>query len=108
MLQALDVCRQLGDRRGIARCLNVLGLAAVSAAQYDKARSLLEECLPLSREVGDRWGTAWALTNLAAALLLLAEQGQADVHGTDRVLEEAEAIWSELGERRHLAFIRKY
>jgi tetratricopeptide (TPR) repeat protein len=106
MQQALGLCRQLGDRRGTARCLSTLGLAAMVAARYDEARSLAEESLPLSREVGDRWGTAWALTNLAGALLKLAELGQVDVDATDSAIEEAEAIWTELGERRHLAFIR--
>jgi tetratricopeptide (TPR) repeat protein len=103
--QALGLCRQLGDSRGIARCLNTLGLAATIAAQYTEARSLLEECLSLSREAGDRWGTAWALTNLAGALLHQVELGEADVRATHRVLDEAEAIWNKLGERRHLAFI---
>lgn len=105
MHQALELCRQLGDRRGIARCLNTLGLAALLAAEYDQACALLEECLPLSREAGDRWGTAWALTNLAGALLQLVELGQVDVRVTDTLLDEAEVIWNELGERRHLAFI---
>ena len=37
---------------------------------------MLVECLALSREVGDRWGTAWALQNLASALLSFADLGQ--------------------------------
>ena len=62
----------------------------------------------LSREVGDRWGTAWALTNLALDLLNQIELGQAGVYSADAALEESEAIWRELGERRHLAFTLKY
>jgi len=106
--EGLALCRHLDDRRGIARCLNALGLVAFDEGDVELARSLHEECLALSREVGDLWGTAWALTNLGLDLLAQIELGQADVHSADFVLEEGEAIWRQLGERRHLAFIHMY
>lgn len=56
------------------------------------------------REVGDRWGAAWALDNLGRALLAEAELGRADARAAEELLEDAVATWRELGERRHLAY----
>jgi hypothetical protein len=67
-------------------------------------RAMHEEALALSREVGDRWATAWALTNLGAALVAEIGLGPADTDSADPVIEEGLTIWEELGERRHLAF----
>jgi hypothetical protein len=66
---ALTLCRQLDDVRGAAMCLNVVGLVEVSDGHYRLSRSLHEESLALSRRIGDRWGTAWALTNSAGTCL---------------------------------------
>jgi non-specific serine/threonine protein kinase len=106
--EALAVCRQLDDVRGAAMCLNVLGLVEASDGHYRLGRSLHEESLALSRRIGDRWGTAWALTNLGMDLLVHIELGEADPWCINDVLDESEAIWRELGERRHLAFTHKY
>ena len=106
--EALTLFRQLDDRRGLAMCLNVLGMVDFTDGHPSTGRSLHEECLALSREIGDRWGTAWALTNLGCDLLAQIELGEADAQAADVALAESEAIWRELGERRHLAFTYKY
>jgi hypothetical protein len=55
-------------------CLNVLGIVAQGhGPELRLARSLSEQALALSREVGDRWGTAWALTNLGFDLAMQVE-----------------------------------
>ncbi len=59
--------------------------------------------MAISGDVGDRCGTAWALSNLGVDLFAQIELGQADAHSADPVIEEGMAIWDELGERRHLA-----
>jgi non-specific serine/threonine protein kinase len=104
--EALALCRQASDRRGIAMCLGVLGMVAVSDGHINMGRLMHEEALALSRELGDRWATAWALTNLGAALLAQVEVGLADAHSADVVLAEARATWEQLAERRHLAFVQ--
>jgi tetratricopeptide (TPR) repeat protein len=102
--EALAVCDQVDDRRGVARCLTILGTMAEAELDLDTARSELERSVALNRGVGDRWGTAWALDNLGRTLLAQAEFQQADVCPAQELLEEAVAIWRELGERRHLAY----
>jgi non-specific serine/threonine protein kinase len=101
---ALHVCEQLGDRRGVARSLMLLGSTTYLAGDVVAARSLHEQAVALSRQIGDRWGTGWALNSLGMDLLMLKEIGQATANSPESVLQESCGIWSELGERRHLAF----
>lgn len=58
--ESLVLSRQLGDRRGTASCLVILGVQACRMENYRQAETLSGEGLSLSREVGDNWGTAWA------------------------------------------------
>ena len=101
--QALPQCQQVDDRRGVARCLTILGMLAFYELDLSTAGSLHERSLALSREVGDRWGTAWTLFNFGRVRLAEAERGQADARSAHGLLEESVAIWRELGERRHVA-----
>jgi non-specific serine/threonine protein kinase len=103
--EAVQLCEQLGDRRGSARALTLLGSVTFWAGDFTAARALHEQSLAQTREVGDRWGTAWALHNLGMDLLRLAELGQNGTRLAQPALEESFSIWSELGERRHLAFV---
>jgi hypothetical protein len=56
--------------RPMARCFHW-----ADSVDLVTARSLHERSLALSREIGDRWGIAWALDNLAVDLLNLREAG---------------------------------
>src|SRR5262249_37457569 len=71
--EALQLCEQLGDRRGVARSLTLLGNTTHWTADVIAACSLHEQSVALTREIGDRWGTAWALGNLGWELLVLEE-----------------------------------
>jgi tetratricopeptide (TPR) repeat protein len=62
--EALEISRELGDRRGIAFALNNLGMVEGMDKNYDVARDYHESSLPLLREMGDRWSTARALAGL--------------------------------------------
>jgi hypothetical protein len=88
----------------VARALNALGLVEMMEGDLSLACVLHEESLALSREVGDRWAIAWALTNLGVDLVTLAKLGQGDGKLAEPLFEEALTIWLDLGERRHLAF----
>jgi len=52
----LDLSRKLGDKRGTASCLNIMGYEACRLERFDRAAALSEESLALSRETGDRFG----------------------------------------------------
>jgi hypothetical protein len=82
--EALEVCEQLGDRRGVARSLTLLGSTTYLAADLVAARSLHEQGVALSREIGNHWGTGWALNNLGEDLLTLREFGQDSSNSADR------------------------
>ena len=58
--KSLTLSRRLGDKRGTASCLVILGIHACSLEDYKKAEALGDESLNLSRELGDNWGAAWA------------------------------------------------
>jgi len=61
---SLALCRDLGDRRGIACALTTLGNVAISRGDYTRARALHEEGLGHRRALGDTWGMALSLHNL--------------------------------------------
>jgi len=102
--EALALCKRLGERHGIARCLNLLGYLTWARGNLSVACDLHRRSLTLNRELDDRWGTAWALHRLSMTLLHLAEQGQVEASSVRPLIEEGLAIWQELGERRHFAF----
>jgi tetratricopeptide (TPR) repeat protein len=59
--EALTLCRELGDRRGIAFSLYALGRVANAEGDARQAVALLEESLAVCGGVGDSWGLARAL-----------------------------------------------
>jgi non-specific serine/threonine protein kinase len=102
--QAFELCERQGDRYGMSRALNLLGLLRWAAGDYESCLPLHQRSLDISRELGDVWGTAWALHRLNAAHLTLVSFGQAQVHRALSMIAEEGALWMQLGERRHFAF----
>jgi non-specific serine/threonine protein kinase len=64
--ESLANCRAAGDRKGIARALGGLGVAAMWQARYDEALAIGEESLAEYREIGEQRGVAMALHNLGS------------------------------------------
>jgi predicted ATPase/Tfp pilus assembly protein PilF len=62
--QALQVDREIGDRRGEGWTHNNLGLVAENEGDYGKAIGYYEQALSTSRGIGYRWGESIALGNL--------------------------------------------
>ena len=60
--EALEVDRRLGDERGQAHTLTVLGELLVFAGDYPAATRSLEQALGLFRAIGNRKGESTALT----------------------------------------------
>src|SRR5258706_5329523 len=96
--ESLAICRELGDRFGIASSLNSLGNMAFNQGDYPAARTLHEESLAIRRELGDRSGSAGSLNNLG-----LAARNQGDYPAARALLEESLAIHRELGDRFGIA-----
>ncbi|MFB7898918.1 tetratricopeptide repeat protein, partial [Streptomyces xiamenensis] len=66
---ALTVWRRLGDHRGEAESLNLLGLVELRVRRLDAAQEHFERAGLLFRERGERQREAMPLANRAAALL---------------------------------------
>jgi len=92
--EALALSRSLGDKRGLASCLNILGLNACRLERYDQAAQLGEESLALNREVGDKWGVAGARLTLG-----LVARGQGDHARAAALLEESVQQFKQLGDK---------
>jgi len=92
--EALALSRRLGDKRGQASCLNILGLNACRLERYDQAAQLGEESLALNREVGDTWGIAGARLTLG-----LVARGQGDYARAAALLEESVQQFLQLGDK---------
>ena len=84
----------------LARALvfNGAGLLASEQGDFAAARTSYEESLAIHRELGDKPGTARALSNLAGVVLMLEDFETARAH-----LDEGLALWREVGEKNGIA-----
>jgi predicted ATPase/class 3 adenylate cyclase/Tfp pilus assembly protein PilF len=75
--QSLAISRKLNDGEGTVDVLNMLGLDALTASEYPRARVLLDEALPLARAAGgaggDRHRLAVLLNNLGLVYAAIGE-----------------------------------
>ena len=74
---ALRLYRELGDARGIASSLQVLGSVAREQGRYTRAVELHAESLAIAAAAGDRWAVASAHGYLAFASWLQRDFGRA-------------------------------
>ncbi|MFP5331037.1 MAG: hypothetical protein ACLGHX_01540, partial [Acidimicrobiia bacterium] len=70
------------------------GWAAFARSEYDAASERYEECRRVAERIGDRWYVAWALYGLSRV-----DQPRRPAEGL-RLLEEAVAMFEELGDAR--------
>jgi len=97
--EALDIARQLGDKRGIAVSLNALGVNDRNRGEPAVAHSLFEESLGLWRELGDQKAVARALSNLANVV-----KSQGDFARARGLHAECLSIFTGLGDRAGVAW----
>jgi tetratricopeptide (TPR) repeat protein len=90
--ESLSLYRRFGDRMGLARVLDNLGLVCSQQGDHDRARAYYQESLALAREGGDQRGASMCLNNLAE---MARERG--DV-GTARPLYEEALSAARIGE----------
>jgi predicted ATPase/transcriptional regulator with XRE-family HTH domain len=92
--ESLALCRELGDRPGVAAALHGMGMLSMWRGQPAPAERLLGEALAIRRGAGDRYGAAVTLRVLGAAA---SEQG--DERGAMRRYGEALSMFRLLGIR---------
>ena len=75
--RALELYRQVGDRRGEATTHNNIGLVYSALWEKRKALAYYEQALLLQRQVGDRGGEATTLNNIGLVYSALGDKRQA-------------------------------
>jgi predicted ATPase/DNA-binding SARP family transcriptional activator len=98
--EGLALWRDLGDERGVASALQILGSVAREQGRYARAQALHEESLSLWQRLGDEWGIARSLNYLGFVAWLREDHERAtalcaEALGLYRGLGDAEGIaWS--------------
>jgi DNA-binding SARP family transcriptional activator/tetratricopeptide (TPR) repeat protein len=92
VIEAYAVYEQIGDIRGRAQCLVILGSIKAGLGLADEGRHLLEEGVALTLEAEDSWLAAQALRELASVELAA---GLADA-GIDHTTQ-AESLCEQIG-----------
>ncbi|MGH6897329.1 MAG: tetratricopeptide repeat protein [Geminicoccaceae bacterium] len=93
--RALEIFREIGDRRGEGKSLGSLGPAYVALGETRGAIEYCKQALKIARQIGDRRGEGAALGNLGIAYGVLGEPRRAiERH------EQSLAIKREIGDRR--------
>jgi non-specific serine/threonine protein kinase len=92
--ESLALCREMGDRPGIAKALHGLGYIAVEQEDLPRARLLQEEVVAIMRELDDRADLGRALVNLGNTIFMSGDQPSGRAY-----LEEALGITRELRNR---------
>ncbi|HEX6607455.1 MAG TPA: helix-turn-helix domain-containing protein, partial [Chloroflexia bacterium] len=87
------------ERAGRVRALLWAGLLATGQNAYADARSLLQQRLTLSRELGDPPGIAVALDGLVDVFL-----GQGDYPAAKTLAEQSLLLWREIGDQGGIAY----
>jgi tetratricopeptide (TPR) repeat protein len=91
----LAMCRELGDRQGVAGSLNSLAATALAMGRVDDAVRYGQESLAEVRGSGNMRGLGASLTNLGTAL-----RNQDRYDDADDALREATAVFREVGDVR--------
>jgi predicted ATPase/class 3 adenylate cyclase len=98
--ESLELTRQVGDKRAIANAIyNDAFPMLVNRSNVSRAKELLQEALPLFRELGDEGGTARTLWGLGNAAYFAQDYVTAKPP-----LEEARALFRRLDDRFMLAW----
>ncbi len=78
--QSLEICRQIGDRRGESSSLNNLGLVSLYNDHYREAIRFFDQNLVVARQLGDRTMESISLSNLGTAKAFLHEFQEGKQH----------------------------
>lgn len=92
--KSLTLFREVGDKFGIAQCLDHLGSYALIRGDYAESKKIWEDDSALRREIGDRDGIAWTLSCLANLAFWQGDYDQADT-----LYIESRNVFHEIGNR---------
>ena len=99
--EALAMFVELGDRRGEAEALRLLGRLRLYRRDYPEAERHMSEALAIFRELGDRRREGWSMQNMAWAAYLSGRVNEAAVR-----LDETVATFAEIGDTGGLAWAK--
>jgi tetratricopeptide (TPR) repeat protein len=95
--ESLALWRELGDKRGIAKLLNSLGVLAGNLGDQGTARARHEESLLIRREWGDQREIAVSLNNLGRVAYR-----QGDYAAARAQFTESLAMWRDTGDEQSI------
>ena len=101
--ESLTIYQELGDKKGIATQLNLLGANRGIKGDYPEARVSLEQSLSAWRDLGELSVVAGVLCNLADVVNLEGDHSRASA-----LLEEALSIFRKLGDEIGAAWALNY
>ena len=84
--KSLRMFRELGDRRGIAFALNMMGVIGLEKKEPIKTENLLTESLALQKELGDPWDIAFTMQNFPPLALQKNDLKMAKEYAEETVL----------------------
>ncbi len=96
--RSLTLSKQIGDRRGMAQSLQMLGILRYWTGDLEGTEALLEESLALARELGDQRLIMAPLNNLGDAACHRGDYGKAQ-----RIFEECLALSRALDDQFNVA-----
>ena len=102
--ESLALWRDLGDRQSTALALHLLGCVALAQGDYDQAAAHSGEAQALFEALGNRW---WA-AGVRSDVLGRAVYGQGDLAAATAILEDALAVYRELGDPLNAALTLNY
>jgi tetratricopeptide (TPR) repeat protein len=94
LLEGLQICRQIGDKRLIAAHLDGLAECYFEIHQPETAKRHLEEAILIQKELGDQQGLAYSLTDLGIVAWI-----QADYPLCQTMLDKSLAIRQKIGDK---------
>src|SRR5687768_6805243 len=92
--QSMVLFREVGDKFGVAQCLDHLGSYALIRGDYAESKKIWEDDLTLRREIGDQDGIAWTLSCLANLAFW-----QGDYEQADTLYVKSRNVFREIGNR---------
>jgi class 3 adenylate cyclase/Tfp pilus assembly protein PilF len=96
--QSLRIQEQIGDQKGIAACLNNIGLIFVNHGDYPKALENYIQGLKIEEQIGDQKGIAQSLNNIG-----IIYNNQADYPMALEYYTQSLKIKEEIGDQKGIA-----
>jgi predicted ATPase/DNA-binding SARP family transcriptional activator/DNA-binding CsgD family transcriptional regulator len=96
--ESLDICRKLGDEKGVADSLGKLGSVVLAKGDYGRAARLLEETLTVLRRSGNQRDLGLTLNNLGIVAYF-----RDDPRWAATLFEEALYLLRKVGDVRGMA-----